>query len=88
MANHRSANVIFVDTSAAFTIPATICSVKYIGNTSGTAAIRADASASGSILWEESGTANLFNEVEIRDNVGIYVEVSNGAKVYVYLEVG
>jgi hypothetical protein len=85
MANYRSANVIFIDTSAAFTDYKKIVGVKYIGNASGTASIKSNGSSSGDILWEESGASNVFNQVEIRDSRGVYVTVTNSAKVYLYL---
>lgn len=85
MANTRSANVIRIDTSAAFAFPIDICAVKYIGASSGTASIKSAASASGSTLWEEAGTSNVFNEAKIKDNQGVYVTVTNSAVVYLYL---
>lgn len=86
MANTRNGNVIYVDTNAAFADVRGICGIKYIGNTSGTANVRGDASASGELLWEEEGTANILDDVEIRCSTGIYVTVTNGAVVYIYLK--
>jgi hypothetical protein len=86
MANTRSNNVIVVDTSAQFSENLTICSIKYIGAASGTASIKAD-STSGVVVWEESGTANVYNaEVEIQAHQGMYVTVTNSAKLYIYFE--
>ena len=85
MANVKTANVIMVDTSAQFDGKFKICSVKYIGNTSGSASIKAD-STSGSVVWEESGTANVFNSECCMYLDGMYVTVANSAKVYIYLE--
>lgn len=86
MANHYSANVIFVDTTAAtYDGPKRIESVKYIGNTSGTAAIQSKDS-NGKTLWEADGTADFVDDVCIFSAEGIYVTVTNGAKVYIYLK--
>jgi hypothetical protein len=86
MSNTRAGSVIFVDTSAAFSDAMDIQSIKYIGNTSGAASIKKE-SSSGNALWEESGTANVYNaNVDIRCPKGIYVTVSNSAKVYIYLK--
>lgn len=87
MSNTRSANVIIVDTSAQFSENSQICGIKYIGAASGTASIKAD-STSGVVVWEEAGTANVWNpEVELQMRNGFYVTVTNSAKVYIYLEV-
>lgn len=86
MANTRAGNVIRVDTSAAFVEAKSICGVKYIGASSGTGSIKAD-STSGNLMWEESGTANVSNpELEMYSTGGVYVTVTNGAVVYLYLE--
>jgi hypothetical protein len=85
MANTRTANVIYCDTTASFSGPLSICSLKYIGAASGTAVITA--TDSGSRLWEEAGASNLrSDEVEIQANDGITVTIASGAKVYIYLE--
>lgn len=87
MANYRKGSVIFVDTSAAFAEVLEIKSIKYIGNTSGTASLKSEASSGGSVVWEESGTANVFNgDVGLKDRAGFYVTVTNSAKVYLYLK--
>lgn len=87
MANYRTANVIFVDTTAAtHTGPLKICGIKYIGNTSGTLQIQSQ-NVSGAVLWEARGTADVFEDAEIYASDGIYVALTNGAKVYIYLEV-
>ncbi len=83
MANARRGNVIRVDTSADFLDVRDIVAIKYIGNTSGTGKVHAG-SSSGTILWEESGTANVHNQVCIYDNGGIHVAVTNSAVVYIY----
>lgn len=63
-----------------------ICGIKYIGQTNGSISIKADQSSSGMVLWEESGAANVYNHVSIRSKDGIWVDVANGAVVYLYLE--
>lgn len=87
MANGRTGNVIYVDTTA-YTLDQTVCieSVKYIGNTSGTAIITAGTSGSGQRIWEESGASNqAAEELEARVD-GFHVALTNGAKVYIYLD--
>lgn len=85
MANYRRGNVLFVDTTDSFFSDVrNVKAVKYIGNTNGTANIKC--ATTGSILWQADGTADLFEEVCIRNNVGIEVEVTNGATVFVYLK--
>lgn len=85
MANSYSANVIFVDTTdASYSGPKYICAVKYLGNTSGTATIKKK-DTNGKVLWEADGTADFVDEVEIASPQGIFVQVTNSAKVYIYL---
>lgn len=87
MANTRVANVIYVDTTG-YTLDQTvvICSVKYIGNTSGTAVITAGTSGSGSKIWQEAGASNQpAEEIEAKAD-GFHVALTNGAAVYIYLE--
>jgi hypothetical protein len=86
MAISRAANVIFCDTDATtYTGTHRIVGIKYIGNTSGTLSIL-DATSSGKTLWTESGASNVYNQVDIYANDGLYVTLTNGAKVYIYLE--
>lgn len=86
MANAKEGNVIYVDTDDTTLASAKyVEAIKYIGNTSGTATIKAGTS-SGDLMWEESGTANVFNEVCIHSPDGLHVAVTNGAKVYIYLK--
>lgn len=84
MANSQEGNVIYCDTTATFANAVEICSIKYIGAASGTAAIT---SASGSKnIWEEAGTANVYNaEVDLFIPGGVTVTLANSAKVYLYL---
>lgn len=85
MANARKGTVLRVDTDADFLDVRDIKAVKYIGNTSGTAQIKSG-SSSGTILWEEEGDANIFNEVCFHDQAGIHVAVTNGAVLYIYMK--
>lgn len=87
MANYREGNVVFVDTTdAAFPSVKFIKSIKYIGSASGTATVKGGGVTGGDIVWEESGAANAYNaEVNINDTEGVFVQVTNGAKVYLYL---
>lgn len=87
MANTRAANVIMVDTTA-FTLDQTVIvsSVKYIGNTSGTAVITTGITGSGSRIYENSGaTTQPVDEICAKTD-GLHVALTNGAKVYIYLE--
>jgi hypothetical protein len=87
MANARTGNVIFVDAdNTAVTEALSIKSIKYIGAASGTATIKLGGT-SGSVIWEESGSANVWNpNVEIYAREGIYVDLTNSAKIYIYLK--
>ncbi len=84
--NTYSANVRRIDTSANFSGAIEIVGIKYIGNTSGTAQIESGGTDSDLLLWQESGSSNVYNEVNIRDMRGVRVEVTNGAVVYLYLK--
>lgn len=87
MANARTGNVIFVDTTA-YTLDqsVTVRAVKYIGNTSGTASITATTSGTGTVIWQETGANNLsVDEICARVD-GFHVALTNGAKVIIYLE--
>ena len=87
MANYQSANVIFVDTSAAFPNAKRICGVRYVGAAASSASIKADANSSGAVLWTDTATTSAwYPELEIRDNNGVYVTITGTASVYIYLE--
>lgn len=87
MANTRSSNVIRVDTTAAFTAPLFIRTIKIIGVAASSATIRDDASASGSILWEDATTSNRTDsDVCINATRGVHVTIAGTAVVYLYLE--
>lgn len=87
MANAREGNVIYVDTdNTTIAGPLKIESIKYIGNTSGTANLKSE-DDSGDLLWEEEGTANILDAgLCIRTNKDVYVNLTNGAVIYIYLE--
>lgn len=85
MANARALNVIIVDTSATFAINSQVEAIKYIGFTDGTAAIK-EQNDSGTQLWEASGTTTFVDQVCIKSPKGLRVNVTNGAKVYLYLK--
>lgn len=87
MANHRKENVIFVDTTADFTGIYHIESIKYIGNTSGTAVVNLDTNADAKAVWQASGANDLSaDEVCIKAQKGFGVTLTNGAKIYIYLK--
>lgn len=87
MANYYTENVIFVDTDN-YSLDAniTIQAIKYIGNTNGSIQIRKGTVAGGSVLWEASGDTDENFEGCIRSKQGIFVDVANGASVYIYLK--
>ena len=87
MANARTGNTIYVDTTAyTFADTVKIRAVKYLGNASGTAAISVGTGASGTVIWQDGGTNNLpVDEICARTD-GFYVTLTNSAKVIIYLE--
>lgn len=87
MANSVANNVVYIDTTGyTYNGPLEIRSIKYIGAASGTAVITQGTSGSGAKLWEEAGTANVFNgDVELAAKDGIHVAIAAGVKLYLYL---
>ena len=83
MANHRQANVIFADTTATFDGVRQVMSIRYVG-VAGDAATVTDAT-SGNVLWEASGAAQESDTVDISGAGNLRVEITNTAKVYLYL---
>lgn len=83
MANTNGSTVFYVDTTDATLNIKQITGVKYIGNISGTAVIKSETS-SGAQIWEESGTANVFDDIKVNCTGGVHVAVTNGAAVYIY----
>lgn len=61
-----------------------ICGIKYMPGTS--ASIKADASSSGAVLWETALTTEFFENVEMRVQNGIWVDIAGGAVIYLYLK--
>lgn len=87
MSNTYSANVIRIDTSAAFEYARRILSVKYIaGSASPSASIYSNGASTGSLLWEGGSTSTMDHDLNIHDNQGVYVSVSGGSIVYLYLD--
>jgi hypothetical protein len=86
MANTRAGNVIRIDTSADFSDVRDIVAIKYIGAASGTATIKRE-NTSGDIMWSESGTTNIFNEVQMRSPDGFRFEVTNSAVLLIYCRI-
>lgn len=85
MANYRRGNVIFVDADdSVFLDVRNIKGVKYIGASGASANIKCG--STGSILWQADGTADIFEEVCIRNSTGIEVEVETGATVFLYVK--
>lgn len=87
MANSYTDNVIFVDTSP-FTLDAqvTIQSLKYRGNTNGTAVVRGGTASDAPVYYENDGADDDNFDTCIRSKQGIRVEVTNGATIYLYLK--
>ena len=86
MANAKEGNVWYIDTdNTVIPGPVEIESIKYIGNTSGTANLKSE-NDSGSIMWQEAGANNIMDAgVCIRTNKDIHVNLTNSAAVYIYL---
>lgn len=86
MANATKGTVLYCDTTGTLFDGnrLRISGIKYIGNTSGTATLKAGGSG-GTLVWQESGTSNVFNgELEaVVDDA--YITITNGAIVYIYL---
>lgn len=88
MANYQSANVIHVDTdNYQYSGPITITGVKFIAGTSSSITIRGNAASDGPILYYVDGSADIFEDVQIRDSKGIWVDVVADGQAYIYLQV-
>lgn len=84
MANATAGSVIVVDTTGYTGVgSANIEAIKYIGAASGTATIK-DGGSGGVTVWEQGGTANVTDTVEMRIS-DLYVTLTNSAKIYIYL---
>ena len=91
MANVQKGNVLIIDTdNYSDSRPLTIAGIKWKAKGSNpTAAIRADASASGQVLWESNIAADAENyeEIEIFARGGIHVDIAGtGSILYIYLK--
>lgn len=89
MANATSNNVIRIDTdNYTNSGPLKIKSIKFMAGTTASAAIKADASASGMTLWESSpaDNAEVFEDVCMVCSSGIHVDIAGtGSVLYIYL---
>lgn len=87
MANTKSANVLVVDTTAAFAYPVRICGIKYeAGSGSPAVTVKAD-SSSGDTIYFVDGANDIFEQVMIKSTGGIHVTIAGtGTKAYIYLE--
>lgn len=85
MANAWGANVLLVDTTAAFAIPMRICSIRYEAGSSGSITIK-ETDSSGTVVFFCDDTADGTHRVNIRTTKGIHVTCTNSAKVYIYTE--
>lgn len=87
MANSDNGNVYRIDTTNTdLAAVRNVKGIKYVGASSGTATVKA-ISDSRETIWEHSGDVIVFDDVCIRANDGIEVEVTNGAVVYIYTSV-
>jgi hypothetical protein len=89
--NTRAGNTIRIETSAAFADVQCIKGIKFHPIADGSASIKKE-SNSGNILWEHaSGDGDpsplepVFEAVNIRTPKGIYVTVSAGSTVTIYI---
>lgn len=87
MANIQKENVIRIDTdNYTHPGPLIIKSVKYMPGTS--ASIKADASSSGTVLWETAQTVEFLDaDLDIKAQTGIHVDIAGAnAVLYLYIE--
>lgn len=92
MANAQKENVIRIDTdNYTNPTPLIICGIKWKAKgTTPSASIKADTDSSGMVLWESNVAADteIFEEVEIRAQAGIHVDIAGtGSILYLYLKV-
>lgn len=84
MAVVRKENVIHINAdNDTVTGQMHIIGIKYKAGTS--ADILADASSSGAVLWQHTGTADVFEQVDIKAKNGIYVNIAGSAELLLYL---
>lgn len=89
MANYRSANVLVVDTTAAFAEALDVVGMKYVaGSGSPSVQIRGNADAGSGIIWEEDAATDQTNDLQIKDSRGLHITIAGtGTKLYLYLRV-
>jgi hypothetical protein len=87
MANSAAQNVIQCDTNdTTYAQALKIRSIRYIGNTNGTVTIKFE-NSSGVLAYVESGATNTCSsDLCIEAPKGVHVAITNGAKVYLYLD--
>lgn len=86
MANTKGANVIRIDTTAAFSDAREIVGISYKPGSGSPAVTIRDTDSSGAILWEHDGTTDIFEDPYIRNSRGVHVTVAgSGTLVFLYL---
>lgn len=88
MANSVNANVYFIDTdNTVLPGPIRIVGIKYIGASTSSASLKAG-TTSGSELWRETSSSNVFDEVhiEVQEQAGVHVDITGTAAIFVYVE--
>ena len=86
MATAYSANVIRVESAAAFAYAKDIVYIKQLAGSAGTSTIKANADSSGEVIWQHAGNAATEGEVRIRDANGVYITPGTGATIFIYLK--
>ena len=87
MAGSNNSNVVYCTATLAVIGPVFVRSIKYIGSSSGTATVTSGTASGGVSLWAQSGSANWSDhDMNIVNGKGVYVTLSNSAKVYLYLK--
>lgn len=85
MANARARNVIFIDSTGTFQGARKVRAVKYYGAITSSVTIR-EKDSSGTVLWKEDGSGDVFQEVLIESPDGIHVTVTGTAEAHIYLK--
>jgi len=82
-----NSNTLYFTATSGVVGPIFIQAIKYIGASNGTALITAGTASGGVSLWEQAGTANWSDsEISIKNGRGVYITITNAAKVYIYLK--
>lgn len=84
MANTKAANVWYIDTTGDIDAVVNISHIKFYRTTgSGTVEIRKKGQTQ--LIWDFTGSSNIFEDVEIRSNTGLSFVVSGtGTRIYLY----